>query len=119
MRDVLYRSPSDIWLAPMLDVVTTAIYTYTRYPGGPELEDRTLALKLFAGRHRTKTYPTRDELLDFGRRICGVSQPARVLAAIARAMQETLQQTRRDERIPAQLLGKMRTAWDDGLALAR
>lgn len=58
------------------------------------------------------------ELLDFGRRICGVSQPARVLAEIAQAMQETLQQARGDERIPAALLGKMRTAWDEGLALA-
>ncbi len=38
----------------MFDVVTTAIYTYTRYPGGPELEDRTLALKLFAGRHQAR-----------------------------------------------------------------
>lgn len=103
----------------MFDVVTTAIYTYTRYPGGPELEDRTLALKLFAGRHQTKTYPTRDELLDFGRRICGVSQPARALQAIAQAMQETLQRAQGDERIPAALLGKMRTAWDEGLALAR
>lgn len=30
----------------MFDVVTTSIYTYTQYAGGPELEDRTLALKL-------------------------------------------------------------------------
>lgn len=49
---------------------------------------------------------------------CGVSQPARVLAAMAQAMQENLQQARGDERIPAALLGKMRTAWDEGLALA-
>lgn len=116
---VLYRSAANIWLAPMFDVVTTAIYTYTRYPGGPELEDRTLALKLLAGRHSTKSYPTRHELLDFGRRICGVSQPARVLEAIAQAMQETLLLVQGDERIPAALLGKMRVAWDEGLALAR
>lgn len=116
---VLYRSAADIRLAPMFDVVTTAIYTYTRYPGGPELEDRTLALKLFAGRHRTRAYPVREELLDFGRRICGVSQPARVLEAIAQAMQETLLQAQHNERIPAALLGKMRNAWDEGVALAR
>lgn len=115
---VLYRGARDIWLAPMFDVVTTAIYTYTRYAGGPELEDRTLALKLFAGRHQTKAYPTRDELLDFGRRICGVSQPARVLEAIAQAMQETLVQAQGDARIPPALLGRMRTAWGEGLALA-
>lgn len=120
---VLYRGanphPPDICLAPMFDVVTTAVYPYTRYAGGPELEDRTLALKLFAGRHQTKTYPTRDELLDFGRRICGVSQPARVLEAIAQAMQETLQQAPGDGRVPAALLGKMRTAWAEGVVLAR
>ena len=115
---VLYRDAADVWLAPMFDVVTTAIYTYARYPGGPQLQDRTLALKLFAGRHQTRTFPTQAELLDFGRRICGVSQPARVLQAIAQAMQETLQQARSDERIPAALLGTMRAAWDDGLALA-
>jgi serine/threonine-protein kinase HipA len=120
---VLYRGGEtnklDIWLAPMFDVVTTTIYTYTRYPGGSELEDRTLALKLFAGRHQTKTYPTRDELLDFGRRICGVSQPARVLEVMAQAMRETLQQAQGDDRVPKELLHKLRAAWDEGLALAR
>ncbi len=115
---VLYRSQSDIWLATMFDVVTTAVYTYTRYPGGPELEDRTLALKLLAGRNRTKAYPTRDELLEFGRRICGVSQPAAVLEAIAEAMQETRQEARGDERTPAGPLGTMRNAWGEGLELA-
>lgn len=59
---VLYRSPADCCLAPMFDVVTTAIYRYARYEGGPDLEDRTLALKLFSGRHHTKAYPTTDEL---------------------------------------------------------
>lgn len=116
---VLYRSAQDIWLAPMFDVVTTAIYPYSRYPGGPALEDRTLALKLFAGRHQTRTYPTRDELLDFGRRICGVSRPDRVLEVIAQAMQEILQQARGDERISSALLSQMTAAWDDGLTLAR
>ena len=57
----------------MFDMVTTSIYAYTRYPGGPELEDRTLALKLFAGKHSTKTYPTTKVLHDFGRRVGGVS----------------------------------------------
>lgn len=116
---VLYRNAADIRLAPMFDVVTTAIYPYTRWPGGPELEDRTLALKLFAGRHQTRAYPTQAELLDFGRRICGVSRPLPVLQTMAQAMQETLQQAPGDDRIPAALLGKMRSAWDDGLALAR
>jgi serine/threonine-protein kinase HipA len=61
---VLYRSATDIWLAPMFDVVTTSIYKYTQYPGGPAQEDRTMALKLFAGQGHTKTYPTTPELPD-------------------------------------------------------
>lgn len=112
---LLYRSAQDIWLAPLFDVVTTAIYTYTQYPGGPELADRTLALRLLAGKHHSKAYPTREELIDFGRRICGVSQPARTLQAIAQAMRETLDEARGDERVPAELLGKMGAVWGEGL----
>lgn len=115
---VLYRNAADVWLAPMFDVVTTSIYTYTQYQGGPELEDHTLALKLFAGKHQTKAYPTQDELCDFGRRVCGVSQPGQVLQRIATAMQETLVNANGDHRIPAALLAKMKEAWDSGLANA-
>jgi serine/threonine-protein kinase HipA len=112
---VLYRSASEVWLAPMFDVVTTAIYKYAQYPGGPELEDRTLALKLFAGRHRTKAYPTTEELHDFGRRVCGVSQPARALEAMAQAMHQTLEDAEGDARVPTQFLAKMRAAWEEGM----
>jgi serine/threonine-protein kinase HipA len=115
---VLYRSATDVWLAPLFDVVTTAIYTYTQYPGGPELTDRTLALKLFAGKHHGKAYPTREELIDFGRRVCGVSQPARTLQAIAEAMRVTLEDARGDARVPGELLTKMRAVWEDGMAYA-
>ncbi|MDR6854446.1 type II toxin-antitoxin system HipA family toxin [Variovorax guangxiensis] len=116
---VLYRSSADVWLAPMFDVVTTSIYKYAQYPGGPQLEDRTLALKLFAGRHRTKTYPTTEELHDFGRRICGVSQPGRVLEAIAEAMHRTLEAAKGDARVPAGFLAKIRQAWAEGMLHAR
>jgi len=115
---VLYRNAAEVWLAPMFDVVTTSIYTYTQYQGGPELEDHTLALKLFAGKHQTKAYPTQDELCDFGRRVCGVSKPMQVLEKIAQAMRETLAEARGDHRIPAWLLAKMQTAWEAGLAYA-
>jgi len=115
---LLYRSAQDVWLAPMFDVVTTSIYKYTQYPGGPELEDRTLALKLFAGRHQTKTYPTTGELLDFGRKVCGVPQPALVLARIAEAMRKTQQEARQDARIPQTLRAQMALAGEEGLAYA-
>lgn len=116
---LLYRSREDIRLAPMFDVVTTSIYRYARSPGGPELEDRTLALKLFAGRHQTKAYPTTAELMDFGRRICGVAQPAAVVARIAEAMRKTLDEAKADARVPAALRGQMAQAWDEGYAYAR
>ena len=116
---VLYRSSAEVWLAPMFDVVTTSVYRYAQYPGGPELEDRTLALKLFAGRHRTKAYPTTEELHDFGRRICGVSQPARVLEAMAEAMHRTLEEAKGDARVPAEFLAKIRAVWEEGMQHAR
>jgi serine/threonine-protein kinase HipA len=99
--------------------VTTAIYKYTQYPGGPELEDHTLALKLFAGKHATKAYPTTEELLDFGRRICGVRQPAHTLQTIAEAMRQTLREAKGDSRIPADLLARMQGAWESGMKHAR
>ena len=116
---VLYRSRSEMWLAPMFDVVTTAIYRYAQYPGGPELEDRTLALKLFAGRHRSRAYPTTEELLDFGRRICGVSQPAQVIDTIAQAMRQTLDEAKGDARVPAELWAQMHDAWEQGMQHAK
>jgi serine/threonine-protein kinase HipA len=116
---LLYRSREEMWLAPMFDVVTTSIYRYARSPGGPELEDRTLALKLFAGKHQTKAYPTTDELVDFGRRVCGVAQPAEVLVRIAEAMRATLEEAKGDTRVTAALREQLAQAWEEGLAYAR
>ena len=115
---VLYHSEADCRLAPMFDVVTTAVYRYTRYEGGPELEDRTLALKLFAGKHQTRAYPTIEELLHFGSRVCGVAKPAEVLQRIADAMANTLMAAAADERIQPKLLSSMREAWKDGMTYA-
>lgn len=69
---VLYTSAHDVHLSPMFDVVTTAIYQYERYPGGPSMEDNTMALKLFRGkRSKTKTYPLTDEMVQFGTQAWG------------------------------------------------
>ncbi|MFO1261746.1 MAG: type II toxin-antitoxin system HipA family toxin [Rhodoferax sp.] len=113
---VLYRSAGEAWLSPMFDVVTTSIYRYQRYAGGPELEDRTLALKLFAGRHGSKAYPTTEALVYFGRKICEVSDPPAVMRRIAKAMRQVLTDAKADTRIPANLLGEMNAAWHTGLA---
>ncbi len=114
---VLYRSAREVRLAPLYDVVTTAIYRYTRYAGGPELEDRTLALRLFRNSH-SKAYPLPDELLRFGRVVCGAEHAGATVQRIAEAMSEVLEQARKDERIPRQTLEEMRGVWEIGLAYA-
>jgi len=105
-------------LSPLFDVVTTAIYTYTRYVGDVEHTDRTMALKLFAGKHHTKAYPTTEELMQFGTEVCGVVRPGPVLQRIAQAMQETLDDAKGDARIPPDLLALMEPVWQDGMAYA-
>jgi serine/threonine-protein kinase HipA len=105
-------------LAPMYDVVSTAIYRYQRWQGAEDLEDRTLALRLFAGRGQSRAYPTTEELLRFGRQVCGVARPAPVLARIADALRETLAAAKQDERIPKALLAEMAGMWERGVAYA-
>ena len=116
---VLYSGNDDLRLAPMFDVVSTAIYKYQRYEGGPELEDYTMALKLFAGPKGSKVYPTPAELMDFGRRICGVSDPRAVVERIAQGMSQTLSICRNDHRISADLHAQMTSVWEPGLILAK
>lgn len=116
---LLYRSSTDIWLAPMFDVVTTAIYRYTQYAGGPELEDRTMALELFAGRHATRAYPTTEELLAFGARVCNVKAPAAVLQRIAGGMEQALREAKSDDRVPRELLARMQEVWACGREYGR
>jgi serine/threonine-protein kinase HipA len=106
-------------LAPLFDVVTTAVYTYTRYVGDDEQTDRTMALKLFAGKHQTRAYPTTAELVRFGTEVCGVVRPRPVLERIAQAMRETLMDAKGDTRIPANLLGLMGPVWEAGMQYAR
>lgn len=112
---VLYRNARDVRLSPLYDVVTTAIYRYTRYEGGPELEDRTLALRLFR-KSPSKVYPLPDELLHFGRSVCRVENAGAVLQRIAQGMSEVLEQAHSDDRIPQQTLDDMGSAWENGLA---
>jgi serine/threonine-protein kinase HipA len=52
--------------------------------------DRTLALKL----GKTRSYPNRKTLLEFGRAVCQVMHPQRTIERCADAMSETLQAER-------------------------
>ncbi|BDT68497.1 hypothetical protein os1_26800 [Comamonadaceae bacterium OS-1] len=116
---VLYSGIGDVRLAPMFDVVSTSIYTYQRYDGGPALEDHTMALRLFAGAKASKVYPLPAVLLDFGRRVCGVANPRAVIERIAQGMAQVLYQSRTDPRIPTPLHAQMAAAWEPGLVLAQ
>jgi serine/threonine-protein kinase HipA len=115
---VLYKNLGDLRLAPMFDVVTTSIYRYARLQGGEDLEDRTMALKLFAGKGQTRTYPTTDELVRFGQAVCRVQEPRSILRRIADAMSDTLAQARQDARIPATTLSLMADVWGSGMTHA-
>jgi serine/threonine-protein kinase HipA len=101
----------------MFDVLSTAIYRYQRITGGEDLEDKTLALKLRRG-DKTRSYPTTDELIQFGRTACGVARPEQALQRIAAAMVETLHEANTDERIPPALLEQVKSAWAPGLECA-
>jgi len=115
---VIYTSPEDARLSPMFDVVTTSIYPFER-PGGVMGIDRTLALKWRSGKHHAnRAYPTTDELLAFGRSVCGVTNPKAVVERIAQAMGETLRHAQRDERIDKDLLAKLDEPWESGRAYA-
>jgi serine/threonine-protein kinase HipA len=112
-----YTHAGDARLAPLFDVVTTTIYTYQR-PGGDEAIDRTLALKLRAGKHGSRAYPDTETLLRFGREVCGVRRPQQVIDRVAQAMRETLMAAREDARIDVSLLAKLAPEWENGLGHA-
>ena len=57
---LLYRSQRDMWLAPMFDVVTTAIYKYTRYVAG--LNSKTGRWPSNCSRESTAQRPTRRQM---------------------------------------------------------
>lgn len=108
---LLYTHPDDrasIRLAPLFDVVTTSIYAVSETATGIAKYDRTLALNLA----RSKQYPDRKTLLDFGRANCQVRHPERVVDRIAGAMSDALREEK--ERIPARLHGQLSREWDEG-----
>jgi len=98
-----------VWLAPVYDVVTTTIYKYERSLG-VFVTDRTMALKLRRG-EKHKPYPALDELLSFGRDVCGVASPSEVVARIAQAMDEVLANARADDRIAPETLRAATEEW--------
>lgn len=86
---LVYTSPADrasIRLAPLFDVVTTSVYRFEDKLTGRSLADRTLALKL----NKSNAYPTRQELIQFGKAYCFVSNPDIVIERIAQACTDVM-----------------------------
>jgi serine/threonine-protein kinase HipA len=74
-----------------------------------------MALKLKQGDRRERHYPTRDELLAFGRDVCGAATLAESIERIAEAMNATLDAARQDDRIPAELREQLSKEWRDSI----
>ena len=109
---LIYDHPdvrSSIRLAPLYDVVTTSIYGMTPAATAITKYDRTLALNLA----KTRVYPDRRTLIEFGAQHCLVKRPGEVLERIADAMSATLAE--HGGRVDAELLRSMREQWDAGV----
>lgn len=98
-------------LAPLYDVVTTTIYPYLRQRTGESVVDRTMALKLFSG-VKDRRYPSRAELVRFGREICHTARPEQVFDRIATAMGESLREHR--DRLTNAYAEQITAEWESG-----
>lgn len=97
-------------LAPLYDVVTTAAYDDVNLRTGALHADRTLALKLAKSKH----YPNRETLLDFGKTLCHVRSPERVIERISQAMSDTLAEHR--QLVEPGFFQRLKSEWDGGRA---
>jgi serine/threonine-protein kinase HipA len=99
-------------LAPIYDVTTTTLYENYNPKSGRSLVDRTLAIKM----NKTKDYPDRQQLIEFGRKHCAVDRPALIIDRIAEAMSQALAAHR--FRVDAELFVGMQREWDAGRTVA-
>jgi serine/threonine-protein kinase HipA len=103
-------APESIRLAPLYDVVTTSIYALGSGRSAITKYDRTLALNL----SKSKQYPDRRTLMEFGSIHCQVKRPAEVIERISDAMAATLLEYR--ERVQPRLWQSLKVEWDAGRA---
>ncbi len=113
---LLYQDPSQprsIRLSPVFDVVTTTIYSHMTYRSDSPVIDHTLALKLGG----TRTYPSYEQLLAFGRKACLVEKPAQWLERLTESALETL--TAERERFAGhEAFARLEQVWQAGLMLS-
>jgi serine/threonine-protein kinase HipA len=108
---LLYPSPNDltnIRLAPLFDVVTTSAYNFEDQRTGRMMSDRSLALKL----NKSNSYPTREELINFGKTICLVSRPGEIFDRIGQAMSEVMNE--HFSLFPTEFGNCMAQEWETG-----
>ena len=112
---VLYTHPGaleSVQLAPVFDVTTTTVYENYNPKSGQSLVDRTLAIKM----NKAKAYPDRQQLIEFGRKHCGVANPGAIIERISDAMSEAL--SAHKVHIDVELFSTMQKEWDAGRAMA-
>ncbi|MGE8146774.1 type II toxin-antitoxin system HipA family toxin [Pseudomonas frederiksbergensis] len=112
---VIYTHPGareTVQLAPVFDVTTTTVYENYNPKSGRSLVDRTLAIKM----NKVKTYPDRQQLIEFGRQHCAVDKPSLIIERIAEAMTEAL--VVNQGRVEGELLSGMQGEWDAGRMVA-
>jgi serine/threonine-protein kinase HipA len=112
---VIYTHPNaleTVQLAPVFDVTTTTVYENYNPKSGRSLVDRTLAIKM----NKVKTYPDRQQLIEFGRKHCSVEKPALIIERIADAMTQAL--ANHQARVNGELFTDMQREWDAGRVVA-
>ncbi|WP_149088416.1 type II toxin-antitoxin system HipA family toxin [Pseudomonas prosekii] len=112
---VIYTHPGareTVQLAPVFDVTTTTVYENYNPKSGRSLVDRTLAIKM----NKVKTYPDRQQLIEFGRQHCAVDKPSLIIERIAEAMTEAL--VVNQGRVDGGLFSGMQGEWDAGRMVA-
>jgi len=103
---LIYDVPNgDVKLSPLYDVVTTMIYKIENPRTGATKVDNSMALNMF----KTKSYPTDEELITFGKSVCMVKDPKKVIDRIETAKQETL--SMHQSRIDSWLYNELKSAW--------
>lgn len=112
---VIYTHPDareTVQLAPVFDVTTTTVYDNYNPKSGRSLVDRTLAIKM----NKVKTYPDRQQLIEFGRKHCAVEKPSLIIERIAEAMDQAL--VVHQKRVDGELFSAMQAEWDAGRMMA-
>ncbi len=106
---LIYDTPhGDVKLSPLYDVVTTMIYTIEHPRTGATKVDNTMALNMF----KTKNYPLTQSLITFGRSVCMVKNPERIIDRIEEAKYNTLADYQ--SRIDPWLYRNLKSVWGGG-----